>query len=133
VRNVDITRWTPPPEGLVADVSFISLVKALASLLGPTPAIQWALVLVKPQFEADPSEIEPGGVVRDEVVVTRTVLTVGDFLENHGLSVKAVVPSRLRGPAGNREFFISATRGGEAAAWRAAVPQTIHAVWRKEK
>ena len=56
----------PEPFALVTvDVSFISLTKVLPALKAILKPSGHILMLVKPQFELSPSEIERGGLVRD--------------------------------------------------------------------
>ena len=97
---------------VVADLSFISLasvVPVLAGLAGPGADL---LVLVKPQFEAPRSEVPAGGVVVDEAVWEASVARVRAALAAAGWGDSAVAPSRLRGAAGNQEFFARARRAG---------------------
>ncbi|MBV9455859.1 MAG: TlyA family RNA methyltransferase, partial [Rubrobacter sp.] len=61
------------PDLLVADLSFISLVVALANLLSTTPTVSEAVVLVKPQFEAGPEHVSRGGLVGDPTVRAATI------------------------------------------------------------
>lgn len=87
------------------DVSFISLsliLPALARILAPGAQV---LALVKPQFEAGPAQVHRG-VVRDPAV-HRDVLTQTDAVAAAlGWSRRGACVSPLRGPAGNREFFL---------------------------
>jgi len=91
---------------IVADVSFISLTKvlpALASVLRPGGRI---LMLVKPQFELSPQEIERGGLVHDPAKHDKAVASVKASAVELQLSALAVVPSPITGAAGNQEFFL---------------------------
>ena len=90
---------------VTVDVSFISL-----SLILPV-AVRWlrptgqVAALIKPQFEAGRREVGKGGVVRDPAVhraVLQNVLAVASGL---GLGLHGLMPSPLRGPAGNIEFL----------------------------
>lgn len=99
------------PDLLVADLSFISLgkvVPALASVAAPGADL---ILLVKPQFEAGPSEVGRGGVVRDPAVWRRAVGGVAEACRAAGLGPRDVTPSLLPGPAGNVEFFLHARAG----------------------
>jgi 23S rRNA (cytidine1920-2'-O)/16S rRNA (cytidine1409-2'-O)-methyltransferase len=64
------------------------------------------VVLVKPQFEAGPEEVGKGGVVRDPDVQRRVVDEVAASAPEWGARVKGTTESPLRGPKGNREFFL---------------------------
>ncbi len=100
-----------PIDLLVADVSFISLRQALPPvfpLLAPGADL---VVLVKPQFEAQAGEVEPGGLVRDPAVHARTCAEVSATLEAAGFNVRPAVPcALLRGTTGNQEYLLAARR-----------------------
>jgi len=90
------------------DVSFISILKILPAL-APLLAEGADLVsLVKPQFEAGRADVGSGGIVRDEAVHTRVMLSVTSGVEALGYRVRAVCRSPIEGSEGNREFFLHA-------------------------
>jgi len=103
------------PTFLVADVSFIGLAKAFPPALACAAAGWRALALVKPQFEAGPADVGKGGVVRDPEVHRRVVDAVVARAPEWGARVLGVAESPIRGPKGNREFFVSLA-DAEAAA-----------------
>ena len=91
---------------VVVDVSFISLTKvlpALASILRPKGHI---LMLVKPQFELSPQEVERGGVIRDSKKHDKAIASVKAKAGELELSVLNLTPSPITGAAGNQEFFL---------------------------
>jgi 23S rRNA (cytidine1920-2'-O)/16S rRNA (cytidine1409-2'-O)-methyltransferase len=103
------------PDLLVADLSFISLVVALANLLSTTPSIGEAVVLVKPQFEAGPEHVERGGLVRDPVVRAAAIRGVAEAFEPLGFGAVDVARSPVAGRrAGNVEYPLRLLRGAEA-------------------
>ncbi len=94
-----------PVDLVVADVSFISL----SMLVGPFSSVLRTdggmLLMIKPQFEVGRHRLGRGGVVREpelQQAAIRQVLAAG---QRHGWFATRVVPSRLPGAAGNREFF----------------------------
>jgi 23S rRNA (cytidine1920-2'-O)/16S rRNA (cytidine1409-2'-O)-methyltransferase len=98
-----------PVTAIVADVSFISLSKALPAALTLAAHGCWLVALVKPQFEAGPDAVGKGGVVRDEVARQSALESVRDWLEGQpGWKVKGVVQSPIEGGNGNIEFLIGA-------------------------
>ena len=101
---------TEPVDIIVCDASFISLAKVLDTALDFAKPGGRLLALVKPQFEAERSEIGKGGVVRDPAVHERVCAAVVAWLEGRGWSVAGVTPSPITGPEGNVEFLIAATR-----------------------
>ena len=104
----------PNPDVVTADLSFISLALALPSLVGVSAPEADFVLLVKPQFEAGRSHAE-GGVVRDPATWHWVIGSVARVAEDLGLEVRGVMPSPLKGPAGNVEFFLYARRAGAGA------------------
>ena len=87
------------------DVSFISLklvLPVVMRLLKPNGQI---IALIKPQFEAGRKQIGKGGVVKDPAVHQAVLYDVLGWAMQQGLPVRGVMPSPLRGPAGNVEFL----------------------------
>ncbi|MCK4261527.1 TlyA family RNA methyltransferase [bacterium] len=94
------------PELATIDVSFISLDKiipVISSLLNGKGEI---LALIKPQFEVGRGKVGKGGVVRKEEFQKEAISKVANLAEELKLKVCGITASPLRGPAGNREFFI---------------------------
>lgn len=93
-----------PPDLITADLSFISLKSVLPAIrsLAPAPA----LVLVKPQFEADRAEVEPGGVIHDAELRARIVDRVAAAAKSRGFEIQGRTESVLAGRQGNREVFL---------------------------
>jgi 23S rRNA (cytidine1920-2'-O)/16S rRNA (cytidine1409-2'-O)-methyltransferase len=103
------------PRVIVADLSFISLVVALANLLSTTPSIGEAVVLVKPQFEAGPEQVSRGGLVRDPAVHAATVRGVVEGFKPLGFEAVDVARSPVVGrKAGNTEYPLRLLRGAKA-------------------
>ena len=101
-----------PPDGFtmaVADLSFISLTKALPAidaLLAPGAV---TLLLVKPQFELGPAALDGRGVVIDVQGPARAVAAVADVCRGLGWTVHGAHDSALPGGDGNRECFLHAS------------------------
>jgi 23S rRNA (cytidine1920-2'-O)/16S rRNA (cytidine1409-2'-O)-methyltransferase len=93
------------PELVVCDVSFVSVRKALPPALALAAPGWEAVVLVKPQFEAERGEARRG-VVRERDVHRRVLREVAEAAVGWGAQVAGVVDSGLPGPKGNREFFL---------------------------
>jgi len=92
------------------DVSFISLEKiheAIKSLLKHDGEI---VALIKPQFEAGRERVGKKGVVRDPEVHKDVIRRLWDFYEEHGMFVKGLTYSPIKGPEGNIEFLIYLSR-----------------------
>jgi 23S rRNA (cytidine1920-2'-O)/16S rRNA (cytidine1409-2'-O)-methyltransferase len=99
-------------QGVVADLSFISLTLVLPNLVTLAEPGADFVLLVKPQFELDRGSVGKGGVVRDpglwRLAMQRVVAAAHDL----GLQVAGATASQLPGPAGNREFFLHLRRDG---------------------
>lgn len=108
IRNVDPAGLVPPPDLVVADLSFVSLGSILPSLVRLADAAGSRFVLlVKPQFEVEAAETERGVVVSEEVR-TRAVAAAEEAVRGCGLTVQGVVESPLRGADGNVEYLLVA-------------------------
>ena len=115
-----------PPDGVVADLAFISLSLVLAGLVAVAQPEAHYVVLVKPQFELDRASISRGGVVRDPAAWLRAMQKVAAAAEEAGVGVVDALASPLLGPAGNHEFFLhlhAPAGGGNAAALERAVAE----------
>jgi 23S rRNA (cytidine1920-2'-O)/16S rRNA (cytidine1409-2'-O)-methyltransferase len=112
VRSLDCASLPYRPNFVTADVSFISLAKALPPALACAAPGWRALVLVKPQFEAGPADVGKGGVVRDPAVRARVLDAIAAQVPEWGARLEGVVDSGLPGPKGNRELFLHLTAAG---------------------
>ncbi len=104
-----------PVDVVTADLSFISLTRAVPVLAGEVVRPGGTLLLlVKPQFEAGRAEASRGkGVVRDPVVHRRTLGEVVIALRAAGADIMGAMASPITGQQGNVEYFLcaSARRG----------------------
>jgi 23S rRNA (cytidine1920-2'-O)/16S rRNA (cytidine1409-2'-O)-methyltransferase len=109
-RRLDAARLDPAPTLATVDVSFISLEKVLPAVAASLAAPGQIVALVKPQFEVGRGRVGKGGVVRDPALHREAVRQVAAAAGRLGLAVAGVAPSPLRGPKGNREFFLLLAR-----------------------
>lgn len=94
------------PDLATIDVSFTGLenvVPSVVRLLKPGGRI---VALVKPQFQAKRNEVRKGGVVRDPLLHATVIGRVVSWGTEQGLGFGGLTTSPLRGPAGNKEFFV---------------------------
>ena len=102
---------------IVADLSFISLSQvatALCEVLRPHGDM---ILLVKPQFEAEKSEVDKGaGVIRDAEIHQRTIAQVAQAFNSQGMKQSGLIESPLRGADGNTEFLLHLRRESTSGA-----------------
>src|SRR4029079_2110417 len=97
---------------VVADLSFISIIRALPSLMAACHPHAELVLLVKPQFEAGKGEVDRGsGVIRDAAVHQRVCDEVAVALAARGCEVLGWMDSPITGAQGNREFLVHARLG----------------------
>jgi 23S rRNA (cytidine1920-2'-O)/16S rRNA (cytidine1409-2'-O)-methyltransferase len=110
-RTLDLMLVPEAVGAIVADVSFISLTKALPAALALAAPGCWLVALVKPQFEVGREGIGKGGIVRDVALRERALGDVRDWLAaQSGWAVLGAMPSPIEGGSGNVEFLIAAVR-----------------------
>lgn len=118
-----------PVDFVCADVSFISLAKALPPVVPLLREGATGVALVKPQFEAGRG-VAKGGVVRDPEVHRSVIRTVRDRLSQHGLGALGVTPSPIRGDAGNVEFLLLLRKGAPATLTEEEIERAVEAAQR---
>jgi 23S rRNA (cytidine1920-2'-O)/16S rRNA (cytidine1409-2'-O)-methyltransferase len=91
---------------VVVDVSFISVARVLAPVMGCAKSCTEVLVLVKPQFELGREEIGEGGIVSDRALHEKAISQVRTAGELAGIAWLGVQPSKLTGAEGNQEYFL---------------------------
>lgn len=102
------------PEGVTADLSFISLTVVLPAIARIVSEDADLVLLVKPQFEVGRDAVGKGGVVRDPQLWRSSIEKIAAAGADLGFGVAGAAASPLPGPAGNREFFLHLRRGGAA-------------------
>jgi 23S rRNA (cytidine1920-2'-O)/16S rRNA (cytidine1409-2'-O)-methyltransferase len=101
------------PQGfalIVADLSFISLTLVLPALTGLLSEQGQMLLLVKPQFELQATDIGKGGLVQDPSKFLQVEQRMRSAAQTLGLQVAHWLPSVITGGDGNHEFFIHLRR-----------------------
>ncbi|MFN8538991.1 MAG: TlyA family RNA methyltransferase [Thermomicrobiales bacterium] len=105
-QNARYLEELPEPVALVVvDVSFISLALIFPVMARILVAGGRAITLVKPQFEAGREAVGKGGVVRDPATHRAVLAQAIADARGAGFAVMGLMPSPLRGPAGNIEFL----------------------------
>jgi 23S rRNA (cytidine1920-2'-O)/16S rRNA (cytidine1409-2'-O)-methyltransferase len=91
---------------VVADLSFISLTLVLPALTTLLSEQGQMLLLVKPQFELQATDIGKGGLVQDPAKYVQVEERLRSSAQDVGLQVAHWLPSVITGGDGNHEFFI---------------------------
>lgn len=91
---------------VVGDLSFISLALVLPSLAPLVAPGGDLLLLVKPQFELQPSQLGKRGLVKDAALHAVVRERVEAACRDAGLAVKRWLESPVRGGDGNLEWFV---------------------------
>ena len=93
-------------DGIVCDVSFISLTKVVAFLEPLLKTKGFFLLLVKPQFECGPQALDKNGIVSDPEVYKTIQSQITVLCETTFKSESLYFASSITGKDGNKEFFI---------------------------
>lgn len=97
---------------VVMDVSFISVLAILPSLLPCLSDAAELVIMIKPQFEAQEHEIEPGGVISDPIIRAAIIQRTHDAIAALGLEVLGLKDSDISGQKKrNTETFLWARKG----------------------
>ena len=98
---------------IVMDLSFISLTKVLPAVWQFCALGGRLIALVKPQFEAEKSEVDTGkGIIRDDQIHQRVLQQIKDFAlqELPGADLIGTMDSPIKGTDGNKEFLMGLIR-----------------------
>ncbi|MBR2527557.1 MAG: TlyA family RNA methyltransferase [Blautia sp.] len=92
------------------DVSFISLTKVLPAVKALLKEDAQLVCLIKPQFEAGREKVGKKGVVKDPLIHIEVVEKICSFCTEHGLALKNLSYSPIKGPEGNIEYLMQAEK-----------------------
>ncbi|AZZ38039.1 TlyA family rRNA (cytidine-2'-O)-methyltransferase [Bdellovibrio sp. qaytius] len=93
-------------DGVVCDVSFISLTKVVTFLEPLLKPQGFFLFLVKPQFECGPQALDKNGIVSDAKVYDAIQVNITSLCEQLFQCECKYFESSITGKDGNKEFFI---------------------------
>ena len=100
------------PSFMSMDLSFISIKKVLENCKNLIRNDAAAVLLIKPQFEAQRADIEKGGVVKDENVRKKIIKDIEEFCTSVGFISQGVIESPIQGAKSkNTEYLIYLKRG----------------------
>jgi 23S rRNA (cytidine1920-2'-O)/16S rRNA (cytidine1409-2'-O)-methyltransferase len=106
ISAVDEKDLQPIPDFAVADLSYISLKKAIPVLSGLVAPGASLVCLVKPLFETSDREARREGRIRSDDDYTAILNDLARFVVDTGMTPKRVARSRLLGSNGTVEFFL---------------------------
>jgi 23S rRNA (cytidine1920-2'-O)/16S rRNA (cytidine1409-2'-O)-methyltransferase len=110
VRDASPDRFGGTVQLVVADLSFISIVRVLDALVRMCEPGGHLVLLVKPQFEAGRVEVARGhGIITDPAIHERVRAEVHEALDERHCTVHAWCDSPITGGDGNRELLVHAT------------------------
>ena len=104
VRSID--SLPKPADIAVVDVSFISVTQIIPRLTPLMADGAQAVVLVKPQFEADSNLRTTKGIVKNPEKRLKAIEKVKKTAQEHGWDIVAETPSPIAGGDGNIEHFL---------------------------
>jgi 23S rRNA (cytidine1920-2'-O)/16S rRNA (cytidine1409-2'-O)-methyltransferase len=109
-RDLNHAHLTAPANGLVCDVSFISLRLVVPPAIALLSAPAWMVLLIKPQFEAGRAALNKKGVVTDPRIRDRVCAEFLDWFASAAPAWRSlgITPSPITGPEGNHEFLFAA-------------------------
>ena len=113
-RELTAATLPEPIDIATIDVSFISLDLVLGPVVATMAPRGSIVALVKPQFEAGRGRTDHG-VVRDPAIHREVLQRIVEGARRHGLGTRALIPSPITGPEGNREFLVHLGRGPDCA------------------
>ncbi len=108
-RSLSPSQFSPAPNFVTCDVSFISLRLILPKVLALAATGAKLVALIKPQFEVGPHVVVKG-IVKDEAKHREVCDAIVSMLKDLGLEIVGLIPSPIDGSDGNREFLVGATK-----------------------
>ncbi len=101
-------------DGVLIDVSFISLDKILPTVKKLLTPGGFVIALIKPQFEAGRDNVGKKGIVRHSAVHESVIKKVIAFAENDDFGIKGLDFSPVKGQEGNIEYLLYLVFGSES-------------------
>ena len=102
----DLTSLPELADGVVMDLSFISITKVLDHVKNLLKPHSFLMALVKPQFEAGVERLPKDGVVKDEVVREQILNEVVEFAKSNNWQHLETILSPIQGKSGNVEYLV---------------------------
>lgn len=100
---LDVPKFPFNVDYYVTDVSFISVKRILAHL--KEIDAKEMVILIKPQFEADPSLLNKNGVLKDRSKHLAILEDMDLYIKSIGYKIHKITPSPIKGKSGNIEYL----------------------------
>jgi 23S rRNA (cytidine1920-2'-O)/16S rRNA (cytidine1409-2'-O)-methyltransferase len=104
-RDLTEKQITEEVDGLVVDVSFISLEKVIPFVIRFLKPNADVVLLIKPQFELGRAFLSKGGIVKDVRQYPILLENIKDMCSRNQLEWQAFLDSPILGGDGNKEFL----------------------------
>lgn len=108
MERTNLRYLEPLPEKVdlvTLDLSFISVLKIIDVVSSLLRLHGKLIVLIKPQFEAEKSDVGRGGIIKDDAVHTKVIEHVCKKVVESGFFFIGITPSPILGGSGNKEFL----------------------------
>lgn len=110
-KNLSIEYITDNIDVIVCDVSFISSKSVLLPSFKLIANKAYMISLIKPQFEAERSDVPKGGVIIDDIVHQDVCNDIKQWMIMNNWQVIDIIESPIKGKSGNKEFLLGAMYG----------------------
>lgn len=110
-RNLTKDVFSEPLDGVVIDVSFISLTYILKNAADVLDDGGFVIALIKPQFECDGKHIGKGGIVKDANIHKKVISKIYKFASECNLTPENLTNAPLKRDK-NKEFLILLRKSG---------------------
>ena len=104
-KDIKKEMFEESPSIIVSDVSFISITKIAPIIYREFEDLEFWISLIKPQFEAEKSEIPKGGIIRDDILRENIVHKAIKKIEEIGFKEINRTISPIKGTKGNIEYL----------------------------
>jgi 23S rRNA (cytidine1920-2'-O)/16S rRNA (cytidine1409-2'-O)-methyltransferase len=105
VRELTANLIPEQVEGLVVDVSFISLEKVIPFVHSFVKSDSPAILLIKPQFEVGKGNLNKNGIVKESKLYPEIIERIKTMCSLNQLEFIDLIESPILGGDGNREFL----------------------------
>ena len=104
-KNIKKEMFEEIPSIIVSDVSFISITKIAPIIYKEFEDLEFWISLIKPQFEAEKSDIPKGGIIKDDILRENILNNAIKKIEEIGFKEVGRTISPIKGTKGNIEYL----------------------------